>query len=237
MNMAKRVVFIRHGQSLANLAGVDTISELDSVLTQKGQQQADSWSQKLHEFEFDVAFCSPLRRAMETAQRAMGGCPEVPLIASRLARERYWSYYQCVGTHDHEHLMAHARQLPKPVLQLEELERRDKFWNPAAELADIERRMASGEITEDWDRNCYSPMEHEANLTDELRDFLRSRSEKSIAVFCHFGTIHLITNEQASPQNCDAVACSMDEATGELTVEDVISPPLYAHRQKKESRL
>ncbi|KAH6793600.1 phosphoglycerate/bisphosphoglycerate mutase family protein [Perilla frutescens var. hirtella] len=65
---AKRVVLVRHGQSTWNAEGrIQGSSDL-SVLTQKGESQAETSRQMLLDDSFDICFSSPLARSKRTAE-------------------------------------------------------------------------------------------------------------------------------------------------------------------------
>ncbi|KAK9153775.1 hypothetical protein Sjap_001255 [Stephania japonica] len=65
---AKRVVLVRHGQSTWNEEGRIQGSSDFSVLTQKGESQAETSRQMLIDDSFDVCFTSPLIRSKRTAE-------------------------------------------------------------------------------------------------------------------------------------------------------------------------
>ncbi|PIA43339.1 hypothetical protein AQUCO_01900009v1 [Aquilegia coerulea] len=65
---AKRVVLVRHGQSTWNEEGRIQGSSNFSVLTQKGETQAETSRQMLLNDTFDVCFASPLARSRRTAE-------------------------------------------------------------------------------------------------------------------------------------------------------------------------
>ncbi|CAN7038226.1 unnamed protein product [Brassica rapa subsp. trilocularis] len=69
---AKRVVLVRHGQSTWNEEGRIQGSSDFSVLTTKGESQADISRQMLVEDSFDVCFTSPLKRSKKTAEIIWG---------------------------------------------------------------------------------------------------------------------------------------------------------------------
>ncbi|CAH8362435.1 unnamed protein product [Eruca vesicaria subsp. sativa] len=68
----KRVVLVRHGQSTWNEEGRIQGSSDFSVLTNKGESQADISRQMLLEDSFDVCFTSPLKRSKKTAEIIWG---------------------------------------------------------------------------------------------------------------------------------------------------------------------
>ncbi|GAV80137.1 His_Phos_1 domain-containing protein [Cephalotus follicularis] len=69
---AKRVVLVRHGQSTWNEEGRIQGSSNFSVLTNKGEAQADTSRQMLVDDSFHVCFSSPLIRSKRTAQIIWG---------------------------------------------------------------------------------------------------------------------------------------------------------------------
>lgn len=88
--MSNHIYFMRHSQSQANahmiIAGSD-----DSPLSPTGEQQADYAGDTLRQyFHFDLIACSPMRRALQTAQivaRHMGYAQDKILVLDDL-RER-----------------------------------------------------------------------------------------------------------------------------------------------------
>ncbi|XP_062197631.1 2-carboxy-D-arabinitol-1-phosphatase-like [Phragmites australis] len=65
---AKRVVLVRHGQSTWNAEGRIQGSSNTSVLTPKGESQAETSRQMLLSDSFDACFTSPLARSHRTAE-------------------------------------------------------------------------------------------------------------------------------------------------------------------------
>ncbi|KAF9591144.1 hypothetical protein IFM89_002099 [Coptis chinensis] len=68
IKVGKRVVLVRHGQSTWNEQGRIQGSSNFSILTQKGETQADISRQMLLNDTFDVCFASPLARSRRTAE-------------------------------------------------------------------------------------------------------------------------------------------------------------------------
>ncbi|KAG7551551.1 Histidine phosphatase superfamily [Arabidopsis thaliana x Arabidopsis arenosa] len=68
----KRVVLVRHGQSTWNEEGRIQGSSDFSVLTKKGESQAEISRQMLIDDSFDVCFTSPLKRSKKTAEIIWG---------------------------------------------------------------------------------------------------------------------------------------------------------------------
>ena len=68
----RRVVLVRHGQSTWNARSRIQGSSDFSVLTEEGVRQAEAASGVLKDWEFDVMFASPLKRAARTSQIVWG---------------------------------------------------------------------------------------------------------------------------------------------------------------------
>nr|XP_043608901.1 probable 2-carboxy-D-arabinitol-1-phosphatase [Erigeron canadensis] len=67
IKVAKRVVLVRHGQSTWNAEGRIQGSSDFSILTKKGEAQAETSRQMLIDDSFDICFSSPLKRSKRTA--------------------------------------------------------------------------------------------------------------------------------------------------------------------------
>ncbi|KAK4409053.1 2-carboxy-D-arabinitol-1-phosphatase [Sesamum angolense] len=81
---AKRVVLVRHGQSTWNAEGRIQGSSDFSVLTLKGESQAETSRQMLLDDSFDVCFSSPLIRSNRTAEIIWGSRTEEIITESNL---------------------------------------------------------------------------------------------------------------------------------------------------------
>ena len=121
------ILFIRHGESIANVSGQD---HHDAKLTQVGIEQASSWRDTAGELGVQVCLCSPLRRAIQTATYVFQDTA-VPFQVCRYARESYWHMRQCQGV-PHEELVEFVKTLPRGA---------DIDVSP---LADVDEVRASG---------------------------------------------------------------------------------------------
>ncbi|KAG6778084.1 hypothetical protein POTOM_017929 [Populus tomentosa] len=83
---AKRVILVRHGQSTWNEEGRIQGSSDFSVLTKKGEAQAETSRQMLIDDSFDVCFSSPLIRSKRTAE-IIWGSRKVNMITDSDLRE------------------------------------------------------------------------------------------------------------------------------------------------------
>ncbi|XVE79308.1 hypothetical protein DITRI_Ditri14bG0047700 [Diplodiscus trichospermus] len=89
---AKRVVLVRHGQSTWNEEGRIQGSSNFSVLTKKGEAQADTSRQMLIDDSFDVCFSSPLIRSKRTAEIIWGTRKEEMITDSDLREIDLYSF-------------------------------------------------------------------------------------------------------------------------------------------------
>ena len=80
----KRVFFVRHGESFANLVHdqLKDASFRDSPLTPAGHQQAASLRGSVAQWNVQLVVVSPLTRALQTACHAFANAPGVRLIAT-----------------------------------------------------------------------------------------------------------------------------------------------------------
>ncbi|KAL0369563.1 UNVERIFIED_CONTAM: 2-carboxy-D-arabinitol-1-phosphatase [Sesamum angustifolium] len=89
---AKRVVLVRHGQSTWNAEGRIQGSSDFSVLTLKGESQAETSRQMLLDDSFDVCFSSPLIRSKRTAEIIWGSRTEEIITESNLREIDLYSF-------------------------------------------------------------------------------------------------------------------------------------------------
>ncbi|GFQ02116.1 2-carboxy-d-arabinitol-1-phosphatase [Phtheirospermum japonicum] len=89
---AKRVVLVRHGQSTWNAEGRIQGSSDFSVLTQKGESQAETSRQMLLDDSFDVCFSSPLNRSKRTAEIIWGSRREEIITDTNLREIDLYSF-------------------------------------------------------------------------------------------------------------------------------------------------
>ncbi|GLU19240.1 hypothetical protein SLE2022_355010 [Rubroshorea leprosula] len=89
---AKRVVLVRHGQSTWNAEGRIQGSSNFSILTKKGEAQAETSRQMLIDDSFDVCFSSPLIRSKRTAEIIWGPREEEMITDSDLREIDLYSF-------------------------------------------------------------------------------------------------------------------------------------------------
>lgn len=95
--MAKKLVFVRHGQSEWNLANKFT-GWVDVNLSEKGVEEAKEAGRKIKEagIKFDIAYTSILKRAIKTCNYALEYSKQlyVPQVKSWRLNERHYGALQ-----------------------------------------------------------------------------------------------------------------------------------------------
>ena len=79
--------YIRHGQTDWNLDEKMQGGQTEKDLNEKGVKQAIETREKLKNIEYDILICSPMNRAIQTAQIINEG-RNVPIIIDERLRER-----------------------------------------------------------------------------------------------------------------------------------------------------
>ena len=92
MNAVTRVLAVRHGETVWNVAG-RMQGYLDSALDASGQDQADALGRRLVGEPIDALYVSDLGRTMETAQRITAHTGH-PLVPDTRLRERNLGIFQ-----------------------------------------------------------------------------------------------------------------------------------------------
>jgi phosphoserine phosphatase len=146
--LSTRVIILRHGQSSYNSQGrIQGRSNL-SVLTEKGQQDAEMTGKAFQGLNFAAVYCSPLQRARQTAEIVLSGLgpndrvqtddrlleidlPQWETLFNAEVKEKYAAQYQAWKDAPHE-LKMHRQQADgsqtefAPVLEL--YAQATKFW-------------------------------------------------------------------------------------------------------------
>ena len=203
----RTVLFIRHGQSHANKTEVNDASVLDATLTPLGQAQAAYWSENDATREllqsFDICFCSPLRRAMETASLVFKNATAVPIEVNRFAREKWWFLWQCRGV-SHQEKVEYSESLVRDIQKVDTLSEVDLYWNPEQETSTM------------LDKKTNTFNDQSERGLQKFRQGLRTHSSHRIAVACHWGVIESTLGIE--PQNAEMILTELNVSTGEFTV-------------------
>ncbi len=84
--MANRLYMVRHGENVANLTRQFSHRKIDFALTEKGLLQAQQTAEALRGCSIDAIYCSPLKRALQTAQ-IIGATLALPVTVIEELRE------------------------------------------------------------------------------------------------------------------------------------------------------
>lgn len=87
-----KLYIVRHGQTTWNSQG-KVMGKADISLNDKGVEQAEETRKKLKNEEFDLIVCSPLKRAMETANIINKG-RNIPIIYDNQISERDFGEFE-----------------------------------------------------------------------------------------------------------------------------------------------
>lgn len=82
---------VRHGETIRNIVGL-VQGDTESMLSEKGKEQARETKQKLDNQTFDVVFSSPLSRAYQTAEIITEG--KIPIIIDERLNERDYGDFE-----------------------------------------------------------------------------------------------------------------------------------------------
>ena len=226
---AKTILWIRHGQSEANAAGLLGHELLDAQLTDYGRAQAASWASTAPSWEVEQVFCSPLVRSIETAANVFAKADSnLCLTVTPLAREYHFELPEnrgrlaaglLSGTESGETDQAQrwpaVRQFTQRKLaRLDELERPLPLrWDPAAEAT-----LTPQAAQKRW-RDAIAELPLEIARSDASR----------IAVVCHYGVMRALCGVDAA--NAGLLETSMwlgDGGESQMLRRTAVQPPPLA---------
>lgn len=249
---SKQIVFIRHGQSIANaeseIADEDHANPkyFDARMTELGQNQASSWAGVAPTWDIEEVYVSPLTRALETACRIFEHC-DCDMHVTPYAREGWVHCFENRGRllPELENGTASAEIVARyPVLGKQQ-------WPALADLPGAHKlrglKQLAVPLPQRWDA-----AEEEGRAKDEeglfarwkegiddLKHQLLQSSASRIAVVCHWGIIWELTGVDC--ENCSLVPTVVQGSTGDewsCTVCEPIMehPPLGARRASRAAR-
>ena len=88
-----KFILLRHGQTDWNIQRLYQGQE-DIPLNDNGKRQAEEAAETLKNVPIDIAYCSDLQRAVETAKTVLRYHPSVPLMIDKRIRERSFGEYE-----------------------------------------------------------------------------------------------------------------------------------------------
>ncbi|MGK7940789.1 MAG: histidine phosphatase family protein [Crocosphaera sp.] len=145
--MATRVIIVRHGQSNYNAQKIIQGRNDESVLTEKGRQDAQTVGKTLSSLAIDAIYCSPLQRAKTTAEIIQNSFTKPPTLSpdeqlrevdlplweklpKQEVAEKFPDEYKCWKKKPHEFKMiistAEGKKEHYPVLSL--YKQAEEFW-------------------------------------------------------------------------------------------------------------
>jgi len=212
----KTILFIRHGQSVANAAGPHKdgkdLRYYDAQLTTTGCAQASSWRREAPQWDVEVIMVSPLIRALQTASLIFEDT-RTQMVLTPHAREGWWEEAEnrgrlaaglVTGTrHGREGekiLWPKLDQLPGLDDGLQRLEGLSQLeapcerrWHPEQEAQLAQAEGGAEVLKAKWHRESLSGLLNELAHVDAQR----------VAVVCHYGVIASLLGIDA--KNCDLV--------------------------------
>ncbi len=84
-----KLIIIRHGETLGNVNNYPE-GQSDGELSPLGIQQAKKLAKRLQKTPIDIAYCSDLGRAVDTAKIILEYHPDLHLLLDKRFRERYF---------------------------------------------------------------------------------------------------------------------------------------------------
>lgn len=144
MSAPTRVILVRHGRSTFNEQGRHQGASDESVLTEKGLEDARQTGLALRRTAFSAIYTSPLQRTQQTAQGILSGLyTSVPIkahpdlkevdlpgwagLSYQYVRESMAADYHCWTEHPHQFEMKGPQGVQRPVQDLYDQAR--QFWH------------------------------------------------------------------------------------------------------------
>lgn len=192
-----KLIFIRHGENVANITKEFSYKIVDYSLTDKGRMQAKQTAEKLKETQIDELWSSPLKRAQETASyiadiknmniKILEGLREVNVGSLELKKpdEESWNVY--LGVYDK--------------------------WKSG----DLDHKFPDGE--------SYNEMRQ--RFKEALIEIFKDKNDKTIVVVGHGGIFSttiwtFLEGDAKKPFKVENNNCSISEFQIEIKNDDVI---------------
>lgn len=88
------IYFIRHGETDSNKSHIICGGGKDVSLNKNGIKQAEKAAKNLQKYDFDVVFCSPMKRVVETLNILLKNYKKVPIFFDERLVERHYGKYE-----------------------------------------------------------------------------------------------------------------------------------------------
>ncbi|MGD9901229.1 MAG: histidine phosphatase family protein [Spirochaetales bacterium] len=84
------IYYVRHGQAIHNLGELFCEEDKEFSLTEKGFEQARETAKALKDIKFDICYCSPKRRTVQTMEEIVKYHPGLKVVMDNRIVERMW---------------------------------------------------------------------------------------------------------------------------------------------------
>lgn len=91
--MGMKIILARHGETVENATGI-IMGQIPGRLSERGLKQAEALAMRLGTKKFDRAFCSDLKRCVDTAAVIMRHHPGIPIEYTESLREINFGDFQ-----------------------------------------------------------------------------------------------------------------------------------------------
>ena len=123
------ILFIRHGETNLNAKKIVAGAKMNVPINKVGKLQAKLTAERLKDTKIDVVFCSPMKRARQTAKIVMKYHKKVPIFYDERLRERDWGVFdgkpEALLPENYWHF---GTELPKSVESVDMLYERIKMF-------------------------------------------------------------------------------------------------------------
>lgn len=104
-NAETELIFVRHGQTAANIAGL-LVGRQDVLLTDLGHQQAERAAERVERMQPESLITSPLQRTLQTAAPIAARTALLPKVEDDIAEFSFgdfegWSEREALSAHPH----------------------------------------------------------------------------------------------------------------------------------------
>jgi broad specificity phosphatase PhoE len=179
MSRSINLYFVRHGYATHN-EGYDLYGEIayfdekyrDSLLTIKGKEQADNLQTVFQNIKIDLVYSSPLRRCIETMERALPTYNDIVYLDDRLIEAL--CEHPCNKRHDKEEIKSIKK------LNLDKISK-NIIWSENPETFDDIRIRAN---------NWYIDLINNLKNNDKIQN---------IAIFSHCEFLHVLFTSNILP--------------------------------------
>ena len=197
-----RFYFVRHGETEFNQALRVQGQGVDVALNSTGQEQASRVAERLANITFDVAYCSPLLRACQTAEAILQRQPH-PLNLNKLSEIAEMSFGQYEGQSIGDHFKPVYEQWQQGVFDI-------PVEGGGESILDVQRRGLQGieKILQESLSGTVLVVTHGRFLQVLLASLLPEKSLMEMSEFRHANTGISILTWQDGVFRAEKLGCS-----------------------------